>query len=190
VRKKRAERAYGRWQRREARRLTIEKYAVQIRRETRRRAATEARRSQRSNLQAAVVVPARTVRPRVSRSRTTRRARAPGRSRSSDDDPHDLAARLAGLIGEHGPSSACWLAAEVGRRKSSILAALHLGPFVQVGKGRAARWTNQRAPVASEPYRNAVWKARRLGAIDAVEALELLLEPKPLVHAMLAEVAA
>lgn len=43
---------------------------------------------------------------------------------------------------------------------------------------------------ALERYRDEVWEARRSGAIDPEEALELLVDPKPHVLAMLAEPAA
>jgi hypothetical protein len=58
-----------------------------------------------------------------------------------------------------------------------------------VGKGRASTWDVAPEPPELERFHEKVWKARRSGAIDAYEALELLLEPPPRVLAMLAEVA-
>ena len=123
--------------------------------------------------------------PRTRRGAARARARAPSRR---DDDPHELAAALAALIDAHGPRSACWLAPQVRRQKKVVLQALHLGRFVQVGKGRSTTWDNE--PVAPVAFRDAVWRARHSGAIDGIEALELLLEPPPGVLAMLAGVAA
>ena len=120
--------------------------------------------------------------PRARRGVSRSRARAPSRT---DDDPHELAAALAALIDEHGPRSACWLATQVGRRKKVVLQALHLGRFVQVGKGRSSTWEN--LPVVPVAFRDAVWRARSRGALDGIEAIELLLEPPPGVLAMLAE---
>jgi hypothetical protein len=71
-----------------------------------------------------------------------------------------------------------------------VLVALHAGLFVQVGKARAARWDVAEVPAAVQRYRDEVWKARRRGVIDGIEAIELLLDPKPRVLEMLAEVAA
>jgi hypothetical protein len=135
----------------------------------------------------------RAARPRGRRvARRGARARSPGRrTNAGDGDPEpDLAAQLARLICERGSCSACRLAKELGRRKADVLAALHLGPFVQVGRGRAATWDVVPVPPVVELYERAVWRARRRGVIDGWEAIELLLEPKPRVLAMLAEVAA
>jgi hypothetical protein len=104
-----------------------------------------------------------------------------------------LADQFTALLDEHGPHSACWLAREVGRRKADVLEALHLGAFVQVGKGRAAKWDVVSIPATAAVvvrYEAEIWKARCRGAINAVEALELLLDPKPRVLELLAEVAA
>jgi hypothetical protein len=120
--------------------------------------------------------------PRGRRTSRGRRARAPS-ARSGDDDPHELAAALAAVIDAHGPRSASWLATQVGRRKKVVLQALHLGRFVQVGKGRSSTWAN--VPVAPVAFRDAVWRARSRGALDGIEAIELLLEPPPGVLAML-----
>jgi hypothetical protein len=91
----------------------------------------------------------RASRPR--RIRRTRRARSP--SRNTDDDP-ELAAQLAGLIAEHGPQSASWLSCTAGRRKASVLAALHARLFVRVGRGRASRWdVLPQAPAGLTPER-------------------------------------
>jgi hypothetical protein len=130
--------------------------------------------------------------PRPRRATTARRARSPGRStRAGDGDPEpDLAAQLARLISAGGYRSACELAKEVGRRKADVLEALHRGGFVQVGRGRAAKWGVVAVPAVLVRYRDEVWKARRKGLIDADETLELLLDPKPRVLEMLAEVAA
>jgi hypothetical protein len=126
--------------------------------------------------------------PRARRGRSGRGARSNGRR--TDDDPHKLGAQLAGLIGEYGLCSACSLAREVGRRKADVLEALRLGPFEQVGRGRAAKWAVVPVPAVLVRYRDEVWKARRRGLIDADETLELLIDPKPRVLEMLAEVAA
>lgn len=132
--------------------------------------------------------------PRSRSSRSRQRARSPGRK--SEDDPPQLAeliavgAELAALIAELGPCSACWLATTVGRRKETVLKALRLGSFVMLGRGRAARWDVAPTPAEIVDFRDAVWKARRSGAIEAYEAIELLLEPPPRVLAILAEAAA
>jgi hypothetical protein len=119
------------------------------------------------------------------RSRSTRRARSP--SRSTDDDPSsDLTAQLEAIILERGPLSARTLALELRRRKKTVLAALHLGPFVQLGRGRAAKWDIAPAVPELERLRETVWTARCSGEIDAYEALELLLDRSPKVLAMLA----
>jgi hypothetical protein len=126
--------------------------------------------------------------PRSRRVRSSRTSHGPPRL-SADDDP-DLVAQLASLIGEHGPLPASWLRCQVRRRKTTVLMALRVGPFVMVGKGRAAKWDVAPEPTELEQFHEGVWKARRSGLIDAYEALELLLEPPPRVLAMLAEVAA
>jgi hypothetical protein len=125
-----------------------------------------------------------------SRTRTTRRARSPSGRLSADADPHELAARLAGLIGEHGPRSGRWLRDALGVRKSTLLAALHSGSFIQVGGGRSATWDVAPEPTELERYREEVWKARRCGKLDGLEAIDLLIAPRPKVLEMLAEVVA
>ena len=74
-----------------------------------------------------------------------------------------------------------------------MLEALHAGPFLQVGKGRSARWeVAPEEPIPAEVlrYRDAVWKARKSGALSDVEAFELLIFPAPAVMARLVEIAA
>ncbi len=51
-----------------------------------------------------------------------------------------LADELERILAEHGPRSACWLAADVGRRKTDVLAGLRDRRFRLIGKGRACRW--------------------------------------------------
>jgi hypothetical protein len=101
-----------------------------------------------------------------------------------------LSDQLVVLIAKHGPRSGRWLRDELGVRKTTLYSALHTGQFVQVGRGRAAKWDVVPVPPEIERYRAEVWKARSRGVIDGVEALELLLDPKPRVLEMLAEVVA
>jgi hypothetical protein len=127
--------------------------------------------------------------PRSRRVRTSRTSHGPPGRLSADDDP-DLADQLGALISEWGPQSAAWLRCETGRRKTDVLEALRVGPFVKVGDGRSTTWDIAPPSPELERYRNEIWKARRRGVIDALDAIELLIEPKPQVLAMLAEAVA
>lgn len=53
-----------------------------------------------------------------------------------------LADRIAGVLLEQGPLSACTLAPTVRKRKLEVLEVLHSDPrFVRTGKARASRWS-------------------------------------------------
>lgn len=111
-----------------------------------------------------------------------------------------LADQLEAALRETGPLSGGALAAHVRRRRASVYRALHADArFAWSGRRRASRWalapparssTRDNVPVVPIAFRDAVWRARSLGALDGIEAIELLLEPPPKVLAMLAEVAA
>jgi hypothetical protein len=115
------------------------------------------------------VKPTARARPRSrEQSRRATRARAPG---GSSDDP-DLASRPAGVCRSCGSP-------DLGTQALSDC---------KTCRARA-RKAKQRARLTADAipdsYRNAVWKARVRGLIDACEALELLIWPSEQVLAML-----